>query len=109
MPPGLGSRLLWFAIAAGVGGLWAFGAAITGGPLEVHAHGVLGTLFAYALGAGGFDLSAWLRWRRDIEWVSQELRVPRAQQGDLRALISALASGDPAVARALREGVDRAS
>ena len=109
MPLGLGQRLLWFAIAAGVGGLWAFGGQISGRPLEVHAHGVLGALFAYALGAAGANLHAWVRWRRDVEWVGQIAGVSQAQRTDLRAVISALASGDPSVTRALREGADRAS
>jgi hypothetical protein len=109
VPLGLGQRLLWFGIAAGIGGLWAFGGQISGRPLEVHAHGVLGALFAYALGSGGFDLRAWLRWRQDVEWVGQMAGVTPRQKDDLRAVISALASGDPAVTRALREGADRAS
>jgi hypothetical protein len=106
VPPGLGERLTYLAAATVVGLLWAFGAAITGRPFEVHGHIVLGALTGAALAAGGFDLHAWVRWRQDVTWVMRQKDIPPDRQRDLRALLTALHSGDPRVMRALRERVE---
>lgn len=107
MPPGLAQRLTWFVAAAAIGLLWAFGSTVTGRPMELHAHAVLGSLTAAALAAGGWDVAGWTAWRRDVRYVMTRAGVPPDQRSDLRALVTALAEQDPRVARALREAVDR--
>lgn len=108
MPPGLAERLTWFAIAVGVGVMWAFGSTYIGRPLELHAHAVFGALFTFSLGAGGWDVRGWSRWRQDVRYVMTQMEVPPDRRDDLRALITAIGSRDPDAARALREAVDRA-
>lgn len=98
-------RVFWFAVATAIGVLWAFGAAITGRPLELHAHAVLGFLVASALAEGGFAVAAFRQWQRASADVVSQLDIPARHHADVRALVAALIEHDPSILTAVRRAL----
>lgn len=100
-------RLLWFAIAAAVGLLWAFSEQLTGKPLSIPGHTVLGTLFSTALATAGYNLQQLLAWRRELTQLSSDAGIPPTELRDAMRLLLTLHEGDPRRLRALRDAALR--
>lgn len=98
-------RVLWFAIAVTIGLLWAYSEQVTSRPLSVHAHLVLGTLFAAALTTAGYNLRELLAWRRELQQLAERADMTPADLADARRLLLVLRERDPRRIGAIRAAI----
>lgn len=103
----LALRLIWFAVAGGVGALWIYSEQITGRPLPVHAHLVFGALFVVAIASGGYDLRAFVLWRRELARLGTNLELSPKHVQDASVLLQAIIEQRPDALRAIRKELER--